>query len=172
MRAPSEVLQFTIAGTRPAILKEYDKDSIPAGILKKLEQFTKKPEYSPEQVGNQSKACRSLCLWTHAIWTYSVVAKEVLRRRRTHYSWSRMILIDRFARGGGLVCWILIRTFWSRSRILSCIWSQSMRQVQLASKQARQSEGQQAPRKVCLCGRRYRISILSRGRSQQLQQPN
>ncbi|CAD7958101.1 unnamed protein product, partial [Amoebophrya sp. A120] len=58
-------------------LKHFDKDNIQPNVLKKLEQYVKKPEYQPDVVGNQSKACKSLCLWTHAIHTYSVVAKEV-----------------------------------------------------------------------------------------------
>ncbi|CAD7967000.1 unnamed protein product, partial [Amoebophrya sp. A25] len=60
-----------------ARLKDFDKDKIPQNLLKKLESYVKKPEYAPENVGNQSRACRSLCMWTHAIHTYSIVAKEV-----------------------------------------------------------------------------------------------
>jgi dynein heavy chain len=58
-------------------LKGYDKDNIPAPALKKLEKYVIKPEYSPDVVGNQSKAAKSLCQWTHAMDTYSKVAKEV-----------------------------------------------------------------------------------------------
>mmetsp|Transcript_47704 Transcript_47704/g.108527 ORF Transcript_47704/g.108527 Transcript_47704/m.108527 type:complete len:1551 (-) Transcript_47704:45-4697(-) len=58
-------------------LKGYDKDNIPAKALKQLEKYVVKPEYAPESVGNQSKAAKSLCMWTHAMDTYSKVAKEV-----------------------------------------------------------------------------------------------
>merc|ERR1719428_240815 len=58
-------------------LKLYDKDNIPLPALKKLEKYVVKPEYSPEVVGNQSKAAKPLCQWTHAMDTYSKVAKEV-----------------------------------------------------------------------------------------------
>merc|ERR1719399_245549 len=58
-------------------LKGYDKDNIPAPALKKLEKYVVKPEYAPDVVGNQSKAAKSLCQWTHAMDTYSKVAKEV-----------------------------------------------------------------------------------------------
>merc|ERR1712159_822330 len=58
-------------------LKQFDKDNIPQPVLKKLEKFVVKPEYQPDVVGNQSKAAKSLCMWTHAMDTYSKVAKEV-----------------------------------------------------------------------------------------------
>merc|ERR1719428_578708 len=58
-------------------LKGYDKDNIPVPALKKLEKYVQKPEYSPDVVGNQSKAAKTLCMWTHAMHTYSNVAKEV-----------------------------------------------------------------------------------------------
>jgi len=58
-------------------LKAYDKDNIPQKALKQLEKYVKKPEYQPESVGNQSKAAKSLCMWTHAMDTYSKVATEV-----------------------------------------------------------------------------------------------
>ncbi len=62
-------------------LKDYDKDRIPNAVLRKLAKYVEKPEYSPEDVGKQSKACRSLCMWTHAMHTYSIVAKEVEPKR-------------------------------------------------------------------------------------------
>uniref|UniRef100_A0A0G4I0U0 Uncharacterized protein n=1 Tax=Chromera velia CCMP2878 TaxID=1169474 RepID=A0A0G4I0U0_9ALVE len=58
-------------------LKAYDKDNIPQKVLRKLEDYIKKPEYAPESVGKQSLAAKSLCMWTHAMDTYSKVAKEV-----------------------------------------------------------------------------------------------
>jgi dynein heavy chain len=63
-------------------LKGYDKDNIPAKILKSLTKYIEKPEYSPDSVGNQSKACKSLCMWTHAMDTYSKVAKEVEPKKK------------------------------------------------------------------------------------------
>eukprot|EP00928_Gymnodinium_smaydae_P068046 TRINITY_DN5109_c0_g4_i2.p1 TRINITY_DN5109_c0_g4~~TRINITY_DN5109_c0_g4_i2.p1 ORF type:complete len:3873 (+),score=1233.23 TRINITY_DN5109_c0_g4_i2:1305-11621(+) len=58
-------------------LKGFDKDNIPPKVLKVLEKYVNKPEYTPESVGNQSKAAKSLCMWTFAMDTYSKVAKEV-----------------------------------------------------------------------------------------------
>jgi len=58
-------------------LKTYDKDNIPPKILKALEKYIQKEEYTPDRVGNQSSAAKSLCMWSHAMDTYSKVAKEV-----------------------------------------------------------------------------------------------
>merc|ERR1719409_952145 len=63
-------------------LKAFDKDNIPAAVLKKLEKFVVKPEYQPDTVGNQSRAAKSLCMWTHAMDTYSKVAKEVEPKKK------------------------------------------------------------------------------------------
>ncbi|CAK9099813.1 Dynein axonemal heavy chain 6 (Axonemal beta dynein heavy chain 6) (Ciliary dynein heavy chain 6) [Durusdinium trenchii] len=58
-------------------LKTFDKDNIPEKVLKQLTKYVTKPEYTVEAVGNQSKAAKSLCMWTYAMDTYSKVAKEV-----------------------------------------------------------------------------------------------
>jgi dynein heavy chain len=58
-------------------LKQFDKDNIPPKVLKQLEKYTTNPDYTADKVGNQSKASKSLCMWTHAMDTYSKVAKEV-----------------------------------------------------------------------------------------------
>jgi len=63
-------------------LKTYDKDNIAPKILKNLEKYVTKPEYTPETVGNQSKAAKSLCMWTFAMDTYSKVAKEVEPKKK------------------------------------------------------------------------------------------
>ncbi|CAE8588678.1 unnamed protein product [Polarella glacialis] len=64
-------------------LKGFDKDNIPVKILKQLEKYVMKPEYTPEAVGNQSRAAKSLCMWTYAMDTYSKVAKEVEPKKAT-----------------------------------------------------------------------------------------
>lgn len=63
-------------------LRKFDKDNIPAAILKKLEKYVVKPEYQPDMVGKQSSAAKSLCMWTHAMDTYSKVAKEVEPKKK------------------------------------------------------------------------------------------
>ncbi|CAL1172366.1 unnamed protein product, partial [Cladocopium goreaui] len=64
-------------GTFLQDLKTFDKDNIPEKVLKQLTKYVTKPEYTVEAVGNQSKAAKSLCMWTYAMDTYSKVAKEV-----------------------------------------------------------------------------------------------
>eukprot|EP00930_Biecheleria_cincta_P042962 TRINITY_DN29559_c0_g2_i1.p1 TRINITY_DN29559_c0_g2~~TRINITY_DN29559_c0_g2_i1.p1 ORF type:complete len:4097 (+),score=999.81 TRINITY_DN29559_c0_g2_i1:1152-12293(+) len=68
-------------GTFIQDLKTFDKDSIPEKVLKQLAKYVVKPEYSPDSVGKQSSAAKSLCMWTHAMDTYSKVAKEVEPKR-------------------------------------------------------------------------------------------
>merc|ERR1719395_56109 len=62
-------------------LKTYDKDNIPGPALKKLAKFVIRDEYQPDVVGRQSSAAKSLCMWTHAMDTYSKVAKEVAPKK-------------------------------------------------------------------------------------------
>ncbi|PFH34693.1 ATPase family associated with various cellular activities (AAA) domain-containing protein [Besnoitia besnoiti] len=64
-----------------AKLKNYDKDHIPPALMKKLDKLLQRPDYTPEQVGKQSVAAMSLCLWTLAIQNYAKVAREVLPKR-------------------------------------------------------------------------------------------
>eukprot|EP00929_Paragymnodinium_shiwhaense_P038458 TRINITY_DN20312_c0_g1_i3.p1 TRINITY_DN20312_c0_g1~~TRINITY_DN20312_c0_g1_i3.p1 ORF type:complete len:2030 (-),score=489.14 TRINITY_DN20312_c0_g1_i3:63-5702(-) len=58
-------------------LKGFDKDNIPPKVLKQLEKYVKRDDYTAESVGKVSSAAKSLCMWTHAMDTYSKVAKEV-----------------------------------------------------------------------------------------------
>jgi dynein heavy chain len=62
-------------------LRTYDKDNIPQAALKKLSKYVVKDEYQPDVVGRQSSAAKSLCMWTHAMDTYSKVAKEVAPKK-------------------------------------------------------------------------------------------
>lgn len=63
-------------------LKTFDKDNIPPKVLKQLAKYVEKEEYTPDTVGKQSSAAKSLCMWTHAMDTYSKVAKEVEPKRQ------------------------------------------------------------------------------------------
>ncbi|GLD95206.1 hypothetical protein PINS_up003848 [Pythium insidiosum] len=62
-------------------LKNYDKDNIPAAILKKLSVCVADPSMSVDVVSKVSKAATSLCMWVHAMDVYSKVAKEVGPKR-------------------------------------------------------------------------------------------
>ena len=56
-------------------LQEFDKDNISDATIKKLKKYVDDPVYTPEQVGRQSRAAMSLCMWTRAMDVYNRVAK-------------------------------------------------------------------------------------------------
>lgn len=57
-------------------LKEYDKDNIPAPVIKKIrEKYITNSEFDPAIIKNVSSACEGLCKWVRAIEVYDVVAK-------------------------------------------------------------------------------------------------
>ena len=58
-------------------LREYDKDDVPAPVLKALKTYIDNEEFQPELVQKSSVAAMSLCLWVRAIDNYSAVAKEI-----------------------------------------------------------------------------------------------
>lgn len=62
-------------------LLEYDKDNIPTKILSKLTKYINNPDFVPEKVEKVSKACRSMCMWVRAMYTYSHVVREVEPKR-------------------------------------------------------------------------------------------
>lgn len=63
-------------------LQEYDKDNIPESLLKKLKKYIEDPQFVPELVAANSKACKSLCLWVRAINTYAKVYRIVEPKRQ------------------------------------------------------------------------------------------
>ena len=59
-------------------LKSFPRDNIPVKTLNKLRNKTNaNPNFTPEKVGLQNIASRSLCAWVFAIDNYSKVIKEV-----------------------------------------------------------------------------------------------
>ena len=58
-------------------LKNYDKDGLTAKIIKKLEKYTSRDDFTPESVAKQSVAAMSLCMWVGAMHTYYTVAKTI-----------------------------------------------------------------------------------------------
>lgn len=64
------------------MLKDYDKDNIPASTLKKLKKYVTDPVMQVDNVKKVSKAATSLCMWVHAMDVYSKVAKEVEPKRK------------------------------------------------------------------------------------------
>jgi dynein heavy chain len=60
----------------------YDKDRIPAKIIKKLQRYIKDPEFQPHMLESVSVAAVSLCMWARAMNTYARVAKQVEPKRK------------------------------------------------------------------------------------------
>jgi dynein heavy chain len=60
-------------------LKTYDKDALTANtkLTGKLQKYMKREDFTPDTVGNVSKACKSLCSWVRAMDIYSRVAREI-----------------------------------------------------------------------------------------------
>ncbi|KAI8621842.1 dynein heavy chain and region D6 of dynein motor-domain-containing protein [Chytriomyces sp. MP71] len=59
-------------------LKTFDKDDIPAHVIKKIRTtFIPNPEFKPEKVRNASSAAEGLCNWIMAMESYDKVAKVV-----------------------------------------------------------------------------------------------
>ncbi|XP_019625905.1 PREDICTED: LOW QUALITY PROTEIN: dynein heavy chain 6, axonemal-like [Branchiostoma belcheri] len=64
----------------PSFLKRLvtlDKNSIPNKVWKKLKQFSKHPDFTPERVGGVSLACKSMCQWVLALEHYMEVYRMV-----------------------------------------------------------------------------------------------
>lgn len=53
---------------------DYDRDTVTAAMLTPLERICGDAAFTPEAVGRQSKAAMSLCMWVHAMATYTRVA--------------------------------------------------------------------------------------------------
>jgi len=58
-------------------LKNYDKDNIDPKKLKKIAKYVLHDDMQIDRVASVSSAAKSLCMWVHAMNTYSIVAKEV-----------------------------------------------------------------------------------------------
>ncbi|KAJ3321819.1 Dynein heavy chain 6, axonemal [Boothiomyces sp. JEL0866] len=63
-------------------MQEYDKDTIPEAITKKLRKYIEMPAFNPEAVERVSRACKSMCMWVIAMELYSRVFKEVAPKRK------------------------------------------------------------------------------------------
>ena len=62
-------------------VKNFDKDNIKDGVLRKVEKFTKDPGFTPKLVANVSAAAGALCQWVHAMKIYAEVYREVEPKR-------------------------------------------------------------------------------------------
>ncbi|XP_043248669.1 dynein axonemal heavy chain 6 [Colletes gigas] len=60
----------------------YPKDDISDKLLQKLQEYVKHPEFRPDLVARQSKACRSLCIWVRAMDGYAKIYRVVEPKRQ------------------------------------------------------------------------------------------
>ncbi|XP_038073730.1 dynein heavy chain 3, axonemal-like isoform X4 [Patiria miniata] len=73
-------------------LKDYDKDNIPAPLMKKIrDNYIPNPDFDPATIRKVSSACEGLCSWVRAIEVYDRVAKIVApKRARLHDAESQL----------------------------------------------------------------------------------
>lgn len=62
-------------------LMDYPKDDISDRLLKRLQEYVNHPEFRPDLVAKQSKACKSLSIWVKAIDGYAKVYRVVEPKR-------------------------------------------------------------------------------------------
>ncbi|XP_067125111.1 dynein axonemal heavy chain 6 isoform X2 [Centruroides vittatus] len=62
-------------------LRNYNKDNISEEILEKLKKYIENPKFVPPTVAKTSKACKSICMWVKAIYSYAHVYKAVQPKR-------------------------------------------------------------------------------------------
>jgi len=62
-------------------LQNFDKDSIPAPVIKKIAQLTPLDDFQPARVKSVSLAAFGICMWVRAMETYDRVAKVVEPKR-------------------------------------------------------------------------------------------
>ncbi|GLC56009.1 hypothetical protein PLESTB_001054700 [Pleodorina starrii] len=59
----------------------YDKDNIPDHVIKKIEPYIQREDFTPEAISKVSKACTSICMWARAMYVYHNVALSVAPKR-------------------------------------------------------------------------------------------
>jgi len=62
-------------------IMDLEKENIKASVLKKIEGFTKLPEFTPEYMIKKSAAAGALCTWVRAIEDYAKCLKIVNPKR-------------------------------------------------------------------------------------------
>jgi len=62
-------------------LQSFDKDNIPAKIIKEIGKLTPLDDFQPERLQKVSKAAYGICMWVRAMETYDRVAKVVGPKR-------------------------------------------------------------------------------------------
>ncbi|XXQ30104.1 AAA+ ATPase domain-containing protein [Plasmodiophora brassicae] len=63
------------------MLMTYDKDNIPTDVIEKIKPFMEREDFTPLAIEKASKACKAICQWVRAMFTYDTVAKNVEPKR-------------------------------------------------------------------------------------------
>lgn len=63
-------------------LINFDKDAMEEKVVKKMAPYMENPEFTPDRIEQVSKACRAVCMWCHAMFTYYHVARDVEPKRQ------------------------------------------------------------------------------------------
>ena len=72
---------LTNAGQFMDSLKKYDKDNIPAQVIKKVAPFMTDENFTPKAIEKASKACTAICMWARAMYKYHNVAISVAPKK-------------------------------------------------------------------------------------------
>ncbi|XP_044254832.1 dynein axonemal heavy chain 1-like isoform X2 [Tribolium madens] len=64
-----------------ASLMNFDKESITEEMIDKLKNYVSNPQFQPAKVAKVSKACKSLCMWVHAMYKYYFVNRRVAPKK-------------------------------------------------------------------------------------------
>jgi hypothetical protein len=62
-------------------LMTYDKENIPPEVIKKIEPYIDREDFTVEAIARVSKACTSICMWARAMHTYYTVSVSVAPKR-------------------------------------------------------------------------------------------
>ena len=63
-------------------LVSFDKDSMTEKTVMKFDPYIKDPNFAVKEIEKASKACKAICMWTHAMHTYFFVARDVEPKRK------------------------------------------------------------------------------------------
>ena len=78
-------------------MTNYDKDNISHHIIVQIEPFYNDPQFTPEIIEKASKACKAMCMWARAMYTYHQVTLVVEPKK--------ILLAEAQVREGSVVDW-------------------------------------------------------------------
>jgi dynein heavy chain len=63
-------------------IRTFPKENIPNKTLRKLETYTRRPDFNPQVVENISRAAAALCQWVHAMEAFAKTYRDVEPKRQ------------------------------------------------------------------------------------------